>query len=97
MLLIGFIGKRSKIEIPLGDRLEGFPFKFGQITHQPIINPLMHQEDFESFFLEDFKMGAILGGGIAFSGDVVDLLLTFLHPFDIVFKRNRLLLANVVG
>jgi len=30
--------------------LEGFPFKFGQITNQPIINPLMHQEDFQSLF-----------------------------------------------
>ena len=46
----------------------------------------MHQQHFQTLLAEYFEMRAVFRGGVTFGGDVVDLVLTFLHAADVVVQ-----------
>ncbi|CSB43030.1 Uncharacterised protein [Vibrio cholerae] len=48
-LFFGFIFELAEIQACFGDGLERFTLKLWQIIHQPFVNAIKHQNDFNPF------------------------------------------------
>ena len=93
LLLNGFMGgfffwilKLAKVQRTLRHILEFFAFKLHQVAHQPFINTIGEDQHFDGFFLEDFQMRTVDSRVIVVSGDIINGLLAFLEPTDIVIQ-----------
>ena len=90
-------GDLVQIQRPFGNRLERLAFELGQVRHQPLVHSIGQQQNFQTFLAEDFQVRAVLGGGEAVGADVVNLILSFLHPADVIRQRDSLFGAVVVS
>ena len=92
-LLFGFVLQFAQIDRALGNRLQWRFIKVLQVVERPLVHAVGHQQHFDAFFLENFKLRAVLGGCCRVGGDVVNRFLAFFHARLVVGKTH----ANAVG
>ena len=91
LVLLVFLGFHfTQVEITTGHVLELLAVVFAQIAHHPFVDAVREDEYLDPFLAEHFKVRAALGGGKVVAGDVVDLVLAFLHPADVIIQRHVL-------
>ena len=66
------------------------PVELGEAADQPFVHALGEQQHLDAALPEDLQVRAVLRRGEGFRGDVIDLVLPFLHAADIVGERNVL-------
>src|SRR5450830_841345 len=88
LLLLGFVFQRTEIEAALGHRSQFLAVEVLQEGQHPFVDAIGQQQDFHAFLAEDFQMRAVLGGMVILAGDVVDLVLAFLHAPDVIGERS---------
>ena len=76
---------------------EGHTFEFRQRAHQPFVDAIEHQQYFNAFIFEDFKMRAAARGLISFGTNVVDALLVFFLAFHVIRKTRGLVAVAVIS
>ena len=60
------------------------------MTHYPFVYTVRQQQDFDALLAEDFQMRAVLRRVERLCRDVVDLVLSFLDPSEVVGQRHCL-------
>ncbi|MNF73596.1 hypothetical protein D3C84_556020 [compost metagenome] len=100
-LLLGLLGRLvlqlAQVQLATGDGDQLLAVELGEVAHQPLVHPLPHQQHFDALLAEDLQMRAVLGRGIGVGGDVVNLLLAFLHAANVILKRHCLGFALAGG
>ena len=93
LLLIGIglaAGEPAEVEIALRHGLQRLAVERVEVRDDPLVDPVVEQQDLDALLAEDFQVGALLRGREAAGGDVVDLLLPVLHARDVVGERDGL-------
>jgi hypothetical protein len=75
---------------------ERFTVELGEQRHHPLVHAVGQQQDFDTQLAEDFEMRAASRRRVTVRGDVVDSVLSLLHPADVLGQRNGLL-AGLAG
>ena len=83
-----FILEIAQLQIALGHRDKLLAIKFGQMAHQPLVDTLPQQQDFDPLLTQQLQVRALAGGGIVVGDDVVDLALLLLHPAHVLFETD---------
>jgi len=78
-----------KVESFFGTILEFFSVEFFKLLDNVFIDGVNHIYDFVSSFFEGFEERRVSNGLFRFSGNEIDVFLSFLHSFDIVFEGNE--------
>ena len=91
-----FVGiEFTEVEITFTDILERFAVILVQTAHHPVIDTIVQQYDFDTFFAENFQVGAVFRGIKIFRDNIIYFVLVLLHPPDVIVQR--LVLVRFVG
>ena len=71
--------------------------KFIQVVQRPLVHSVGHQQHLDAFFLEDFELRAVLGGGEGVGSDVVNGFLALLHARLVVGQAHTHRVAGAAG
>ena len=83
----------AQIEPALGDRPQRLAVEFGQQRHDPFVNRIVHQQDFDAELPEDLQVRAVARGRECVGSDEIDGVLPVPHAADILGERDRLRVA----
>src|SRR2546425_1442535 len=95
LLVVGL--ELGEIELALRDRGERPALVFGKIRDQPLVDAFRQEQHLDPALAKDFQVRAVFRGEERLRGDVVDLVLSFLHARDVVRERYALLFAVGLG
>ncbi len=96
-LLVLFRVQAAQVQVAAGDIDELLAVELRQVAHQPLVDAIGEQQHLDALLAEDFQVRAVLHLRVALAGEVVDLVLAFLHPTDVVGQRYALLARIVAG
>ena len=96
-ILALLIGQVAQVQFALVHRGQRFLLVFGQVGNQPFIDRVGEQQHFDAFFTEYLEVGAVFRGGIIFRSHVINGLLAFLHPGDVIIQGNGFFLRVLMG
>ena len=86
-LMLFFLGvlQVTQIKFTFSDVLELLSVELCQVTHQPFIDPIVKQDNFQTFLPENLKMWTIGSHVIVLCRHIIDLLLLRFHSLDVGF------------
>ena len=90
LLLFRFVFELAEIEVALCHRLQLLAFELGETGRDPLVDPVVHQQDLDALLAEDLQMRARPGRAEGVGRNVVDLVLAFLHARHVVGERYGL-------
>lgn len=83
-----------ELEAFFGDAHQVLSVVLFQLLGAVLINWLGHVKDFESSAGQSFNEGRVFNGVLGFTSDIVDIVLVVLHPGNVVFQANVLVLGR---
>src|SRR5471032_2549226 len=87
----------TQVQVTTGHVDEGFAVELAEVAHQPLIDTVGQQQHFDAFLAEDFQVRAVFDLRVGFTGQVVDLVLTFLGARQVFGQRHNLLTVITQG
>ncbi|RMS43886.1 hypothetical protein ALP66_05703 [Pseudomonas amygdali pv. photiniae] len=94
-LLVLFGVKIAQIKVATRHIHKALAIEIAQVAHQPLVDTVGQQQHFDAFLAEDLKVRAVLDLCVGFASEVVNLVLTFLGPREVLGQRNALFTAIV--
>src|SRR5215210_6963337 len=97
MFAISFGAERAELQIAPRRILEALALEGIQLAHDPLVDALAEEEHFDAALLEllDIRARPCRRDGIG--DDVIDALLSWLHPLNILTQGDYGLVLGVVG
>ena len=83
----------------LGSTHQLLAFKLLQLLDTVLVDGLNHEENLEALLLELLQEGGVFDSLLTLTSDVVNVLLSLLHPLDIVLQEDELvrMLCRVIS
>lgn len=87
LFLLGLVflrGNLVQIQLTLGHGLEVLAVEFVEMTHQPLVDTLAHQQHLNTLLAKYLQVRTIAGRSKTVRSNVIDLVLAFLHTHAVV-------------
>src|SRR5580704_688847 len=87
-VLFLLVFQRTEVCSAVGNRLKPPSFELPKAADDPVVDPIVEEQNFNAFFPERLQVRAAFGSGQGGCHHVVDLFLAFLHTAYVVAERD---------